>query len=163
MSDLTPIFGTQNVHDDDAAVIDSYLIETDAPPDLKNAIEPIPQPVLPPLPEPMKLIAGTTVMDSGYTTPHRLIPADDNRVSLLISVTSTVTGPTFNDYVILSDQGGKVSAAAAGATSGALRIRAQAAFAPTQVPLLDYKGEVQIMPNPSITAAIEVSYVAVTR
>lgn len=163
MSDLAPIFSTQNVRDDDAAVIDSYDIEVDAPPDIKAAIVPMDQPKLPPLPETTRLITGTQVLDSSYVNPYQMLPADANRLSLFISVTSTVTGPTFNDYVLIADQGGKVSAAAAGAVSGASRIRAQAVFSPTQVPMINHTGAVYLLPNPSITAAIEVSWVAVTK
>lgn len=163
MSDLAPIFGTQNLTDDDAAVIDSYLIETDTPPDIKGAIGPIQQPVLPPLPETTRLITGTQVLDSSYVNPYQMLPADANRVSLYIAVTSTVTGPTFNDYVLIADQGGKVSAAAAGAISGASRIRAQAVFSPTQVPMLDHTGAVYLLPGASLSNAIEVSWIAVTK
>lgn len=163
MSDLTPIFGTQNVNDDDAAVVDSYFIETDAPPDLKNAIEPIPQPVLPPLPETTRLLTETRILDSSYVNPYQVIPADANRESLFITVTGTDTTATFNDYILIADQGGKVSAAAQGATSGATRIRIQAGFAPTQVPLIDHTGAVYAIPGPAITHAIELTYIAVTR
>lgn len=88
MSDIAPIFSTQNVHDDDAAVVDSYFIETDTPPDVKAAIEPGPQPVLPALPLTTKLLSKETLLDPTWTQPTQILPADANRKSVYCRVYS---------------------------------------------------------------------------
>lgn len=161
MSDLAEIFSTQNLQDDDAAVIDSYLIETDAPPDLKDAVEPIPVPYMPPAPIKTKLITGTQVIDSSYVQPFRMLSQDTNRKSLQILVTGTNTAVTFNDFLILGTDQAVTSAGPQG-SQGLVRVRPQAAFVPTNILLNEHNGAVWVIPGPAIANAIELSWIAVT-
>jgi hypothetical protein len=161
MSDLAEIFSTQNLNDDDASVIDSYLIETDAPPDLKDAVEPIPDPYMPPAPLITRLLTGTQVIDSSYVSPFRVLPQDDNRKSLQLFVTGTNTAVTFNDFLLIGGDQGTVSAGPSTA-QGVTRVRPQAAFVPTVVLMMNHTGAVWVVPGAAIANAIELSWIAVT-
>lgn len=88
MSDLAPIFSTQNVHDDDADVIASYDIEVDAPPNLKDAVEPIPIPAPKPLPLITKILSGELVIDPLWSGATLILPADANRKTVYLRVYS---------------------------------------------------------------------------
>jgi len=93
MSDLAAIFSTQKYPNDDGTydsdIIESYDKETDAPPNLSDAIEPIPIPVLPPLPEPTRMIAREQIVDPlVILSPVMILPADANRVSIYLRVYS---------------------------------------------------------------------------
>lgn len=160
MSDLAEIFSTQNLQDDDAAVIDSYLIETDAPPDLKDAVEPIPVPYMPPAPVHTRLFTGTQVIDSTYV-PFRILTQDTDRKSLQILITGTNTAVTFNDFVLIGYEQGTVSGGP-NSSMAVLRVRPQAAFVPTILPLIGHTGAVWVVPGPAIANAIELSWVAVS-
>lgn len=103
MSSPVPIFGTQNTHDDDGQVIDSFLIETDAPPDLKPAIEPVsPSDVAAPR-KTTRILTGVIVVNPTWSA-SQLIPADANRKGLTLRVKSPTTIAT-DGIRIASDSG----------------------------------------------------------
>jgi hypothetical protein len=117
MSQPYEVFGSQNVRDDDGAVIDSFFIETDAPPDLKDAIEPIAIPeVKAPAPT-TRLITGELNIDPAWGQ-GLLVPADANRKGLNIRVYSATAVAT--DGVRLSDDPGSVRNAGKVLHSGAV-------------------------------------------
>jgi hypothetical protein len=87
VSNPYPIFGSQDLKDDDGQVIDSFLIETDAPPDLKDAIEPVSQPTLPTPKKSTRLITSDTTIDPTWDG-YQALPADPNRQSITIRVYS---------------------------------------------------------------------------
>lgn len=107
MSDLAPIFSTQNVHDDDGPVIDSYLIETDSPPDLNLAQEPIEIPALPPMPLVTRLISREIIVDPTWPTPTLILPADANRKSVYLRVYSPTSVAT--DGIRIASNNGEAS------------------------------------------------------
>jgi hypothetical protein len=89
-----PVFGSQNLKDDDARVIDDYLIETDAPPDMTKAEQPIDA-------TPATPIAVTTVLKPCSELvllptfdPVLLMPADRNRKHAYIRVVSPTSVAT---------------------------------------------------------------------
>src|ERR1700754_52282 len=97
MSEPFPIFGTQNLKDDDGSVIDSFLIETDAPPDLKLAQEPIPVIAAPSPPKYRTSVrAGFQILTASMTDPFMLYSADLNRLEAKIYVTSLNATPDLN-------------------------------------------------------------------
>lgn len=159
MSNPYPIFGTQDVHDDDGQVIDSLFIETDAPPNIKDAVEPIliPVPVEPA--RPTRLLGGTEILDPGKS-PYRLLPADADRLQLHLEVTLTSFGTaTFNDYAVLGDDVGPVASAQSGllTTQGCIRLRPGKSYEMDQL-----TGPVYIAPG-NATSQLEVVWRAVTK
>jgi hypothetical protein len=103
------VFGSQDLKDDDGPVIDSFLIETDAPPNPADAPEPITIPALPAVRPMTRLITGYQVMSSSTQQPIMIAPADANRKQITIKVTSTAASPTQEDYLLLSDEVAKVT------------------------------------------------------
>lgn len=98
-------FGSQDLKDDDGPVIDSLFKETDAPPNLKDATEPI---VVRALKEPAKitrLISREFVAAIDWTV-FQILPADANRESLVIRVYSPTQVAT--DGFRFSDDSGNV-------------------------------------------------------
>jgi len=94
MSNPVPIFGTQDLHDDDAKVIDDYLIETDAPPNMDAAKQPIEQDIHTPIAvtsrlEPCGELVLTPTMD-----PVQIFWPDKNRKHCYIRVYSPTTVAT---------------------------------------------------------------------
>jgi hypothetical protein len=89
MSQPYDIFGSQKSNDDDGQVIDSFFIETDAPPDLTFATEPIPPTSKI---EPVKcgrLLTGSLSMTTAvFTSPTLILPADANRKQVSLSVST---------------------------------------------------------------------------
>lgn len=155
MSQPYEIFASQNLTDDDGPVIDSFFIETDAPPDMKAATEPIPatthvQPVTC-----GRLLTGSTSMTLGvFTSPYLFLPADANRKSVVLTAFSSAAAPTaLVEYIQISDENGKVLG-----TAG-FNLRP----GKDPVTLSDYTGALWAMPASTITAAIELSWVAVTQ
>lgn len=99
-------FETQNVRDDDGQVIDSFLIETDSPPPIEDAKEPI---VVRALPQPKivtRMFSGEQSLNSGMT-PVQILPADANRLSLNVYVYSPTQVAT--DGIRFSDENGNVN------------------------------------------------------
>lgn len=87
MSNPYPIFGSQDFKDDDGQVIDSLLIETDAPPDKREAIEPVQLPVLPEPKKTTRLLTSDTTLDPTWD-PYMILPADPKRQSITVRVYS---------------------------------------------------------------------------
>ena len=83
-----PVFGTQNLRDDDGAVIDSFLIETDAPPTLKDATETIDAPAVKEIPKQTKLLTKTQLIDPAWSGPTQILPGDAKRHGVGIRVWS---------------------------------------------------------------------------
>lgn len=153
MSSPVPIFGTQNLHDDDGPVIDSLLIETDNPPDIKEATEPIEKSPDKNPPRPDRLLTGTfNVSQGGFISPVMVLPADANRKSIILSVYSTAATPTATDFVLVASENGLASG------NNAFNIHHGKDYT-----LYDYTGAVWAIPGPAITATIELTWVAVTR
>lgn len=158
MSSPVPMFGTQNLTDDDGQVIDSFLVETDSPPDIKEAIEPIQQ--LPDkinVPRYTRIMSGIVLFLGGETTPVMLVPFDDNRIKFHLDVTSAAVAPVFADFVITADEPGKLSNPAATSTQAGFRVHNGKG-----VDMDEHTGPVWVIPGAAITNAIEVSWRAVT-
>lgn len=108
MSDPYPIFGSQDLHDDDGTVIDSLFIEVDNAPKLDMAVEPIAVPAEVEPVEPTRLITGYHVFAA--TDPAVLIlPPDAHRVGLEVRCVSQFATPTFADCVFIADDQSKLS------------------------------------------------------
>ena len=108
MSQPFEIFESQNLDDDDGPVIDSLLIETDSPPPIKDAIEPITVVVLEKPKKTTRLITGDMTIQPDWP-PVSLLTADANRLGVNVKVYSTVTPtPTATDGVRFSDERGNV-------------------------------------------------------
>jgi hypothetical protein len=157
MSNPVPMFGTQNTSDDDGQVIDSFFIETDAPPDLKDAQEPIVIPARPEIALPTRLMAGADVLTQ-TTSMYQLLPADPNRIDLHIEVYSFAASPGTKDFVYVADENGKISSMVNGASTGGFKVRAGKGAC-----LDDHTGAIWIAPGPIVADNIEVSWRAVTR
>lgn len=98
--------GSQDKKDDDGPVIDSFFIETDAPPDLTQALQPI---LVKALEEPKRI---TRLISQSWTIgatwdPFLVLPADPNRKNLNIHVYSPTAVAT--DGVRFSDERGTVT------------------------------------------------------
>jgi hypothetical protein len=148
------IFGSQDTKDDDGQVIDNFFIETDAPPKLDLAVEPIPAS---PKENPVKmgrLLTGSVSMTLAvFTSPTQILPADPNRKSLVVSAFSSAASPNaYVECVEISDENGKVSG-----TAGFNLRPIQGA-----VVINDYTGAIWAMPGYGITAPIELTWIAVT-
>lgn len=157
MSSPFPMFGSQDLKDDDGQVIDSFLKETDAPPDLTLATEPIPKPALKqPVPKD-RLLSGTLTLQSGanaYPSPIMLFPADEYRESVIVSVFSTAALPNATtEGVTVADELGKCNSALA------FTIR------PGKDPytLINYNGALFVQALSGITASIEVTWCAIRK
>lgn len=151
----SPGFGTLFVgdtKDDDAQIIDALVQEVDTP-----AI-PVQEPINPvPLVRPKdyaRLLAGAIVLDSSYLTPIQIVPSDKNRIELRIDVFSFAAVPGQNDYIFLGDENGKPG------TTSSWRLRPGATG--KSHTFAYYTGALWVLPNPAITAAIEISFVATT-
>lgn len=148
-ADTRPLFTGDNT-DDDAAVVDSYLIETDAPPTpVIQAINP--EPLIHPVPATI-LRTGTVELRAAYT-PIQLMVADTKRQSLQLSGYSSASPVVIGDYALIAFDPGLLTPTAA------YRLRHGQTFS-----LDDHTGEVWVLINPGATAAtvFEVSFVAAT-
>jgi hypothetical protein len=89
------IFGSQDLNDDDGQVIDSFFIETDSPPNILNALKELTTAVREGLKTPIvtgRLLTGNMTLVTGvnyFNSPTQILPADPNRTSLSLSVSST--------------------------------------------------------------------------
>jgi hypothetical protein len=108
VSQPVEIFETQNVRDDDGQVIDSFLIETDSPPPIEDAKEPIMFVALPQPKIPTRLMTGEFTIDSTWT-PVKVMPADNNRRNLNLYVCSPTSVAT--DGIRFSDDLGMLATA----------------------------------------------------
>ena len=152
-----PEYGAPRVagdsHDDDGQVIDSFFLETDNPPE-KQADAPAVHHNTPPK-RPTQLLTGFQVIDlNTLNTPLLLLTADPDRKDFIIHLAGTVAG----DSIRIADNPNKLQYPAAGGNSGmSHRLTvAQAEWHP-----LGHTGAVWVM-APDITAAVTVSYTAVT-
>lgn len=105
MSHPYEVFGSQDVKDDDGQVIDSFFVETDSPPDVKGAIEPISIPALPEPKKTTRLLTGDITVSEAWTAVQ-LLPADANRKGINIKVYSPTSVAT--DGVRFSDEPGNI-------------------------------------------------------
>ncbi len=142
--------------DDDPQVIDSFFIETDAPATPQTEAlkqRPLEQPA-----KTTRLITGTRVVQIG-DSPMQILPADVNRKSLKLLMTTPDGNATATDYINIADNNGNVSQAlATGAESGCLRMRAWA----VDHTMDGHTGAVYIAGSLGQTLALEVTWVAVT-
>ncbi len=120
MSHPTPMFGTQNINDDDAVVIDSYTQEINNPPDMESAEQPIPPTPADPIPVTTKIITGEIILRPGWD-PVQILTDDKNRLQLHIRVISATSVATDGIRIASTkDQartGGRIMS---GQTSGAI-------------------------------------------
>lgn len=152
-----PTFGplhVGNTADDDAAVTDSFLVETDAPPPVEELIGPIaPEPLVKPW-SPTRLITGNHTVDTNWTAVQ-ILPADPNRLQLRIRGLSLATTPGLDDFILLAYDRGVVSM---GVNSAAYKLRSG-----VSLDLDEHTGEVWIAAQPGLVAnRFEVNYLAVT-
>lgn len=146
-ADSRALFTGDNA-DDDAAVVDSFFIETDAPP--TPVIEAIPSIALSKPTPSTVLRTGAVVADTSYQ-PYIIINADPNRKELRIEGYSSASPVTFNDYVFLAMDPGLLT------PQSAYRLRHG-----ITINLDEHTGPIYFLPNSSITASFEVSWIAVT-
>jgi|SRR6185436_5914221 len=143
-----------NTHDDDGPVLDSLVKSVDAPAELQiTAIDatPLIEPV-----GPNQLIAGTQFFDFANLaniTPTQILPADTRRKSVTLSLLSTAASPAaLVEYVTLADSNGKTR------SSLAYNLR----HGKDPLVLDGYTGEIWAYPSASITASVELTWVAIT-
>jgi hypothetical protein len=146
-----PMFGTQDLKDDDAAVIDSYTIETDAPPDMEAAEQAIPATPDTGIAITSRLVPCSELVLIPTFDPVMIVPADDRRKHLYMRVYSPTAQA--GDAV-------RFGATPQDARNGARLLQGDA---PT---IDDYTGALWVYPQ-SITggtnsAAVNVEYWAVT-
>jgi hypothetical protein len=156
------MFGTQDLKDDDAKVIDDYLIETDRPP--KPITEPIP--ILPDIEQPRetRLLSGTILLTSG-SDPQLILNGDSHRKTFRIWPfwVNGGAGPGFNDYINLSDDLGAVSNAKINvSTSGIIRLRPVGAVGTSAYEFNDHTGPIYVSPGNALSGPIELTWNAVT-
>lgn len=139
--------------DDDGLVIDSLVQEVDAPAELQT--ERLNQESLENPKRIGRLMTGTIILSSTDTlAPQQILPADANRVHLLVRAYSLAAVPATKDFAFLSDENGKVT----GSGTLAYRLRHGTSHA-----LDDYTGAVYVFPGPAIAADnVEITWVAVT-
>jgi hypothetical protein len=101
---IPEVFGTQDKHDDDAQVIDSFFIETDVPPDLKPAAQTIDAPDVEVIKPCTRFLTGELNVDPTWG-PTMVLPADAKRKGMEIKVFSP--NATLTDGVrVASEIGG---------------------------------------------------------
>jgi hypothetical protein len=104
-------FESQNLKDDDGQVIDSFLIETDAPPPLSEALEPIVVKGETKVDKYTRLLSGEVTMGIDWE-PVQILPVDATRLDLVLRVYSPTAidtdGIRFSDERGLVRTGGKV-------------------------------------------------------
>jgi hypothetical protein len=150
------VFTTQDLKDDDPAVIDSLVQETNAPADLKYGVEPY-HPVPQYKPNPITRLFTATVLLSGGADPYQLLPEDVNRITCKLSAYSTNATPaniTYNDFCLVGDNRGLVSARSNTFLCACHHLQER--------DLYGHTGALWVIPGPGMTAAIEVTAWAVT-
>jgi hypothetical protein len=106
---IPPVFGTENLKDDDGQIIDEFFIETDTPPPLKDATEPIDKTAAIDIPRITRIITKTQLVDPTWSTPIQLLPSDSKRHGVGIRVWSP--GLVATDGIRLSSDLGEVYSA----------------------------------------------------
>jgi hypothetical protein len=154
MSSPIPVFGMSNNQDDDAQVIDSMVTTTAEPPE--PPIEPITIPPLPALPTITRVLAGTELITTDRIS-YQLLPPDANRreFELHLHWGGTPGEETATDYILLSDEIGKVSNT--DSTQGAMRI-----YPGKEIDLDAHTGAIWLNKGPSTTATLIATWRAVT-
>jgi hypothetical protein len=147
------VFGSQDLKDDDGAVIDSFFVETDAPPNPADAPQPITVLSLPTPPKPGRLLGGNQSFTTAFTSPVLVLPADAKRKSITLSVLSSAASPAaLVEYLSIADESGKCG------TSAGWNLR----HGKDPVTLIDYTGAIWAYAPTTLTAAIELTWVSVT-
>ncbi len=104
-------FESQNVTDDDGQVLDSLFIETDAPPPLVDAQEPIVVKGIQDAPKITRLFSIEQVLQPDWDV-YQILPSDANRKNLTIYVYSPTDvandGVRFADERALARNGAKI-------------------------------------------------------
>lgn len=138
-----------DTRDDDGAVIDSFFVETDAPPAL--VIEPIDTaPLHKPKPATV-LRTGTYELATGWTA-IKLLVADPNRNTFRLRGYSLAAAPSATDYALVAFDPGLLTPQAA------FRLRHN-----TSLDLDEHTGDVYVLLNSAATGAYELTYAAVTK
>lgn len=156
MSDPYPIFGSQNLHDDDGAVIDSFFVAVDNPPDLRLGEQPITVPEVVEPVEPTRLITGYRLMTAG-DRPLMVLPADARRVGLNLRAISTFATPTYNDSVFVADDQSKLGYIAGDASQARPLINTHS------LDLDNHTGAVFATPGPNVQGPILLMWTATTK
>jgi hypothetical protein len=137
--------------DDDAQVVDSFLIETDAPPPL--VIEAIDTaPLVKPKPATV-LRTGSVLLalPAAAWAPYKVMVADINRQELRLEGFSSLAAPTFEDYALVAYDPGLLTA------QSGYRLRHG-----EKLTLDSHTGDLYVLINPLATGTFEVSWVGVT-
>lgn len=103
-------FESQNVHDDDGTVLDSLFVETDNPPPIKDAQQPIIVRVLPDTAPTTRMISGDQTLDPTWNEPTFILAADAHRKSLNVYVYSP-SGVSTDGVRIVDERGSVLSKA----------------------------------------------------
>lgn len=149
-------FETQNLNDDDPIVMDELVKTTSAPADIHGAIEPVVKPT------DYRPKAATRALTSTVRIPtvanggqvQRITSEDLNRATCKLRGYSKATTPSFDDYVIVADDPGKIA-------SGSV----QAANILRHNQTLDWDGHtgpIFITPGPATTDIFEVTAWGIT-
>lgn len=138
-----------DTHDDDGAVIDSFLVEVDAPPTpVIEAIDtaPLHQP------KPATVLrTGTHLLNTTWTV-LKLLVADPNRNTFRLRGYSNAAAPTVEDYCMVAFDPGLCT------PQSAYRLRHN-----TPLDLDEHTGDVYVLLNPAATGTFELTYCAVTK
>lgn len=157
MSHPYPIFGMADNTDDDGQVIDSLLIESNSPPPIEQAIEPIPILGEVEIPKVSRILSGVEIIKT-TTDPMMLLPADFQRREFQIFVSAPTGSATATDFINVSDDLGAVSNARMNNTfRNVFRIRAWYSW-----DLDAHNGPIYISGSFGQTLDLEVSWRAVT-
>jgi hypothetical protein len=153
-------FESANKTDDDGQVIDSFFIETDTPPNILNALKELNSGLREALKAPRitsRMLAGNMSFGIGlnyFAAPTMILPSDANRTSITLSVFSNAGTPgALVEYLSLADDGGKCL------TSAAMNLRHGRN---DPVSLSGYTGPIFVQLSPAATAAMEITWLAVT-
>lgn len=156
MSHPFPIFGESDNHDDDGQVLDDLLTDTHQPADIRGAIEPVEQPA-DPKPVPVTRLYATSLQyaASSAAVVQPLMNEDLKRKQCRIRVRSAAASPSFADYVIISDEKGKISAG-----SSAIAITAMSG---DEIVLEGHTGALYVINSSGLTGAMNVTAWSVTQ
>ncbi len=103
------VFETQNLTDDDSKVIDDFLIETNAPPNLKDATQTIPATAATTIPRATRILTKSQSVSPAWGSPTQLLPADPKRKCMGFRVNSPASVAT-DGVRIASDIGDLLTA-----------------------------------------------------
>lgn len=156
MSHPVEIFGTQDLHDDDGKIIDDFFKETDSPPDLRMAVEPLAIPArVEPTPT-TRLLTGYMTFPATGGVPFQALPADKNRKSLHLRTTSLAAVPALTDMVFVADELSKLSYLTGITTNAGPLMNG------VTLSLDEHTGPLWIAPGPALTGQFTIVWLAVT-